>query len=684
MRRHPISLSSKGGLRAVLAIGLVVGVTGTALAADKPTPIHKLAPLPRQSEVAGCSISDQSPTAGNLTYGGGPVMITTTAYSIFWSPNGTISASYRTLVNRYFQDIGGTAFNNINTQYYMNPGPIYITNTTVFGGTWLDTANAYPGGRGTPADPLTGQDLKDEITRALAANPSWNPPDGSKLYFVFTEEDIESCADTFSGCTPGVTSPPPGAGSYCAYHDHFNSGSDLVIWANMPYAASWGGCIAITCSPNGNFDADVEISPTSHEHFEAVTDPLWDGPNGWTGPGFENGDKCAYNYGPLQLDGHNLVLSGNPYIIQREWSNADSGCVTRYNADVDLAVSKQDQADPVTTGSNIVYDISISNLNGSFEGTDVALADTVPSGTSMVSLSAPPGWNCTAPSPGSTGNVSCSGLSLPASATADFTLTVNLSCSLADGDTVSSTASITSSSDDPESSNDSDTEATTAYNPPPAITCPGDVSVECTGNCGIPASDPALARFFAGVSATDNCSSVQIDNNAPSFFPLGATDVTFTATDSGGAQASCTATVNVVDTTPPTILASVAPTVLWPPNHKMVAINASVAVSDICDPGASFVLTSITSNEPDNGTGDGDKPNDIQGADYGTPDVAFLLRAERSGRGTGRIYTITYTASDKSGNTTPVQLQVTVPHDQSGHGPVASGVNASSTTLGPR
>ena len=190
--------------------------------------------------------------------------------------------------------------------------------------------------------------------------------------------------------------------------------------------------------------------------------------------------------------------------------------------------------------------------------------------------------------------------------------------------------------------------------------------MECTGNCGIQASDPALAGFFADVSATDNCAGVTIGNDAPSFFGLGQTDVTFTATDSGGAQSSCTATVTVVDTIPPTINASLDQYVLWPPNHKMVTINAAVAVTDICDPNASFVLTSITSNEPDNGTGDGDKPNDIQGAAYGTADTSFLLRAERSGRGNGRIYTVTYTASDKSGNTTPVQLLVTVPHDQ-GH-----------------
>jgi hypothetical protein len=75
------------------------------------------------------------------------------------------------------------------------------------------------------------------------------------------------------------------------------------------------------------------------------------------------------------------------------------------------------------------------------------------------------------------------------------------------------------------------------------------------------------------------------------------------------------------------------------------------------------VLTSISSNEPDNGLGDGDTPGDIQGAQIGTPDVSFLLRAERSGTGTGRVYTAVFTASDDSGNTAQAADVVTVPHN---------------------
>ncbi len=56
------------------------------------------------------------------------------------------------------------------------------------------------------------------------------------------------------------------------------------------------------------------------------------------------------------------------------------------------------------------------------------------------------------------------------------------------------------------------------------------------------------------------------------------------------------------------------------------------------------------------------QPNDIQGASFGTDDRQFLLRSERSGKGSGRVYTITYSATDASGNTTVGQATVTVPH----------------------
>ena len=200
---------------------------------------------------------------------------------------------------------------------------------------------------------------------------------------------------------------------------------------------------------------------------------------------------------------------------------------------------------------------------------------------------------------------------------------------------------------------------------PPDITCPAGVTVECSALGGTPRDDPQLAGFFAGVSADDICcdSPVTITDDAPDLFPLGGTAVTFTATDCNGNENTCEATVNVTDTTPPEITVELNRYVLWPPNHKMSDIVATVTVEDICCP-LGFELVSVTSNEDDEGLGDGDMPNDIQGADIGTPDVEFQLRAERSGLGFGRIYTIIYATWDCAGNEANAEVEVRVPHNQ--------------------
>ena len=123
--------------------------------------------------------------------------------------------------------------------------------------------------------------------------------------------------------------------------------------------------------------------------------------------------------------------------------------------------------------------------------------------------------------------------------------------------------------------------------------------------------------------------------------------------------------VTVRDTTAPSLTVTLSPNALWPPNHRLVQVTATVVASDSCDPNPAVVLLSITSNEPDDGLGDGDQPNDIQAVGggpipFGTDVQSFLLRAERSGMGTGRIYTITYMARDASGNQSLASAQVSV------------------------
>ncbi|MFC1563511.1 PKD domain-containing protein [candidate division KSB1 bacterium] len=146
--------------------------------------------------------------------------------------------------------------------------------------------------------------------------------------------------------------------------------------------------------------------------------------------------------------------------------------------------------------------------------------------------------------------------------------------------------------------------------------------------------------------------------------PPGLHTITLIVNDGTENSVPDTLLYEVTDTTPPEIELSVTPENLWPANHKMVEVNATIEISDICDSLLTVELVSIASNEPANGKGDGNTDDDIQEAEFGTDDRCFQLRAERSGKGSGRIYTIEYSVTDFSGNSTSATVQVMVEHDK--------------------
>jgi hypothetical protein len=124
-------------------------------------------------------------------------------------------------------------------------------------------------------------------------------------------------------------------------------------------------------------------------------------------------------------------------------------------------------------------------------------------------------------------------------------------------------------------------------------------------------------------------------------------------------------TVQIIDGTAPTLVSEADSYILWPPNHQMVNVAISAIASD--NGGSAVTLgANVTSNEPAEGSDTGDIGPDWTAPviDQITGIIYMQMRAERSGSGSGRIYTVTITATDQSGNTSATTVDIQVPHDK--------------------
>jgi len=280
----------------------------------------------------------------------GPLVIV----PIFWSPAGhTISSAYENVIDSYIHDVAAASSQLTNvfsvlTEYYGNNGAIqyrFRAGPTIVATNPLpanactveakDTTGIYADGTGYNACVDDAQ-LQAEVDSVTASQGL--PHNLSYIYELFLPKHVESCilpGETTSGangqaCTINNEGPAPvGTTAYCAYH---GTDQNDAVYSNMAYPI-YDSATGFTCgtdinfgvveSPNGNPDADTEVSPLSHETSEAVTDP--DTETGWfDSSGNEIGDDCAYIFGATRgAPGaqFNQTINGQHFMTQEEFSN---------------------------------------------------------------------------------------------------------------------------------------------------------------------------------------------------------------------------------------------------------------------------------------------------------------------------------------------------------------------------
>jgi hypothetical protein len=304
---------------------------------------------------ASCQVQNLSDPANGtppLIFHGGPVMGTPSTSPvvitpIFWTPAGhPFTTSYTNILKTYISDVAAASGQHTN---------VYSTLNEYFGSNGAISYKIASGATINDTDPLPPNGCKvngQDTAKIYADNSGYDaclddnqiiaetdsvvtarslPRDFAHVYVMFLPKHVESCF--FAGSTTTASNfctinHQPSA-AYCAYHSQAPSGA---VYANMPFPI-YGSPVGFTCSsdadfpvvqaPNGDPDADTEVSPTSHEVMEAITDP--DTTTGWfDSSGFENGDECAYVFGETQgTDGalYNQVIQRHHYLTQEEFSN---------------------------------------------------------------------------------------------------------------------------------------------------------------------------------------------------------------------------------------------------------------------------------------------------------------------------------------------------------------------------
>ena len=201
------------------------------------------------------------------------------------------------------------------------------------------------------------------------------------------------------------------------------------------------------------------------------------------------------------------------------------------NPSADVDVSKSLISSSASAGDQILYSIEVTN-HGPSDAAAVSLSDDVPANTTFHSFGqlSGPTFTCTNPNEGEVGTTNCTIPSLGRDETAIFVATYVVGA-VSNGTIISNTASVTTTTPDPNSDNNSETASATVINAPCQLSTPDNITT------GVDTGQAGAVVTYTTPTGTGDCGSPSTGENGEtipaitcnpasgSFFPVGTTTV---------------------------------------------------------------------------------------------------------------------------------------------------------------
>ncbi len=371
----------------------------------------------------------------------------------------------------------------------------------------------------------------------------------------------------------------------------------------------------------------------------------------------------------------------------------------------DLALATAGSPESVLAGNNITYTQTVTN-NGPASASGVSFTEATPTNTTFESVLAPAGWTCTSPAVGATGNVNCTDTTMASGTSADIIVVVNVPSTIAAG-TITANSSVTATTTDPNSANNSttvttpvsdacDLAVTNSGTPSPVAAGSNITYTQVISNTG--PSSCSTGTFSEATPANTTFVSVAVVNSGggawtcPNSAPVACSSSSVPPGSTGTITAIYTVAAGTAAGTIITDTASVATTTRdTNPANNSATVNIGVASNTQADlsvtnsaspnPVSAGGTITYTQSMTNNGPGSANAPTFTETLPAGT--TAATLTGPATGW-TCTLATLTCTATGAMAANTTANFTFTVTvNSTTGPGPISQTDSVTSSTTDP-